>query len=79
MRTSNTIEGYVPLSQKISYSISCAGGNLVSTVISMFVSAYMTDSVGVAAATVGTMMLISRFLDLGTDFIVGSLVDKTHT
>ena len=79
MKNTREIEGYVPVFQKTSYSIASAGGNIISVIISMFISTYMTDSVGISAAAVGTMMFISRFLDLGTDFLVGSLVDKTRT
>ena len=75
MKNTREIEGYVPVFQKTSYSIASAGGNIISVIISMFISTYMTDSVGISAAAVGTMMFISRFLDLGTDFLVGSLVE----
>ena len=44
-----------------------------------FLTAYYTDTVGIAAAAVGTMMLISRIFDGITDILMGTIVDKTRT
>lgn len=79
MKTQSKQTGYVPVSQKLSYSIASGGGNIVTTIVGSFVSAYLTDSVGIGVATVSTMMLINRLFDLFSDFLMGSLVDKTHT
>ena len=78
MKTQSKQTGYVPVSQKLSYSIASGGGNIITTVVGSFVSAYLTDSVGIGVATVSTMMLINRLFDLFSDFLMGSLVDKTH-
>ena len=71
--------GYVPVAQKWSYSIASGGGNIITTIVGSFISAYLTDSVGIGVATVSTMMLVNRVFDLFSDFLMGSLVDKTHT
>lgn len=71
--------GYVPAAQKWSYSIASGGGNIITTIVGSFISAYLTDSVGIGVATVSTMMLVNRVFDLFSDFLMGSLVDKTHT
>ena len=71
--------GYVPVAQKLSYSIASGGGNIITTIVGSFISAYLTDSVGIGVATVSTMMLVNRVFDLFSDFLMGSLVDKTHT
>ena len=71
--------GFVPFSQKLNYSIASGGGNIITTIVGSFVSAYLTDSVGIAAAAVATMILITRIFDLFTDFLMGSIVDQTRT
>ncbi len=71
--------GYVPISQKLNYSIASGGGNIITTIVGSFVSAYLTDSVGIAAAAVATMMLVNRVFDLMSDFLMGSVVDRTRT
>lgn len=71
--------GYVPAAQKWSYSIASGGGNIITTIVGSFISAYLTYSVGIGVATVSTMMLVNRVFDLFSDFLMGSLVDKTHT
>ena len=65
--------------ERLSYALSNIGGNLVYTTISSFVTLYYTDSVGIAAATAGTMMLIARIFDGFSDIIMGGIIDKTHT
>ena len=52
--------GYVPAAQKWSYSIASGGGNIITTIVGSFISAYLTDSVGIGVATVSTMMLVNR-------------------
>ncbi len=71
--------GYVPFSQKLNYSIASGGGNIITTIVGSFVSAYLTDSVGIAAAAVATMMLVNRVFDLFTDFFMGAVVDRTRS
>ena len=65
--------------ERLSYALANIGGNLVYTTISSFVTLYYTDSVGIAAATAGTMMLIARIFDGFSDIIMGGIIDKTHT
>lgn len=47
--------------------------------ISSFISGYWTDIVGIAAATVGMIMLVARIFDGVSDIIMGVIIDKTHT
>ena len=49
--------------QKASYAICSGAGNFIITLISTFLTAYYTDTVGMAIAAIGTMMLYVRFLD----------------
>lgn len=64
--------------EKISYGFSNFGGNLVYATISSFATLFYTDSVGIAAATVGTMMLVARVFDAISDVAMGGIIDKTH-
>ncbi|MEW9050104.1 MAG: glycoside-pentoside-hexuronide (GPH):cation symporter [Neobacillus sp.] len=52
--------------------------NSINGLIGMLTYFY-TDKVGVAAATVGTIMLVSRVLDAVTDLAMGKVVDSTKS
>lgn len=65
--------------EKFSYGLGDCGANVVVAMCSTFLTAYYTDTVGIAAAAVGTMMLLTRIFDGITDLIMGAIVDKTHT
>lgn len=69
----------IPMWKKISYGLGAGGGSVVNVFLSAYLTGYYTDTVGIAAAAVGTMFLVSRLLDGVTDFAMGSIVDKTHT
>jgi len=64
---------------KISYSIGDIGCNFVWTFVAGFLILYYTDSVGMSAAFVGTMIFISRVLDGVTDLVMGGIIEKTNT
>jgi len=69
----------VPLREKIAYGLGDAGCNFVWTTVGSFLTLYYTDSVGLTAAAVGTLMLISRLLDGASDIAMGVIIDKTNT
>lgn len=69
----------IPVWKKISYGCGAGGGNVMSTLLATFLTAYYTDTAGIAAAAVATMFLICRLLDGVTDFAMGGIVDKTNT
>ncbi len=69
----------IPMWQKITYGCGAGGGNVMSTLLATFLTAYYTDSAGIAAAAIGTMYIVCRILDGATDLIMGGIVDKTHT
>lgn len=52
--------------------------NSINGLIGMLTYFY-TDKVGMAAATVGTIMLVTRVLDAITDLIMGKVVDSTKS
>ncbi|HIT90090.1 MAG TPA: MFS transporter [Candidatus Merdenecus merdavium] len=67
------------LTEKIAFAIGDGGCNLVWTTIGSFLTLYYTDNVGIAAAAIGTIMLLSRLLDGLSDLVMGSIIDRTHT
>lgn len=69
----------VKFGEKIAFALGDVGCNFIWTVISSFLILYYTDSVGIAAGTVGTIMLITRVLDGVTDVGMGLVIDRTHT
>ena len=69
----------VPFGEKIAYGLGDAGCNFVWTTVGMFLTVYYTDSVGISAGIVGTIMLLTRLLDGVSDLVMGTVVDHTHT
>lgn len=65
--------------EKYSYAIASGGGNIITQILGTFLTSYLTDSVGIAAAAVGTMMLIARFFDGASDIVMGGIIDRTNT
>jgi len=65
--------------ESLSYGFTGFGTNILANMIASFVTFYYTNSVGVAAAVVGTMILLSKLLDGVSDFIMGVIIEKTHT
>lgn len=64
---------------KAAYGIGDFGMNLFSMAVGSFITIYYTDNVFLSVAFVGTMMLITRFLDGISDIIMGILIDRTKT
>lgn len=69
----------VTFREQISYALGDAGCNFIWTFVGSFLTLYYTDSVGISAATVGTIMLITRLLDGVSDLVMGAVIDRTNT
>lgn len=66
--------------EKIAYALGDSGGGMfIWTFASSFLTLYYTDSVLLSAETVGTLMLVTRFLDGFSDILFGMLLERTHT
>lgn len=65
--------------EKLCYSFGDCGGQIYVTLCTYFLTGYYTDTVGIAAAAVGTMMLVARVFDGTSDLFMGAIIDKTHT
>ena len=64
--------------QKLTYASGSFGEQMIFNPATSFVVFFYTDVVGLAAATVGSILLFSRVFDLFNP-IMGFIVDRTHT
>ena len=70
---------YMKWWQKLGYGAGDFGSNYALTFVTSFALIYMTDAVGLSAGIVGTLIMISKFLDGVTDVLFGTLMDRTRT
>lgn len=64
---------------RLSYGCGDTACNLVFGMISTVLTMFYTDYVGISAATVGLVMLLSRVFDGGSDAVMGLIVERTHS
>lgn len=69
----------VALKERMAYAVGDIGCNFVWSTVAGFLTLYYTDSAGISAAVVGTIMLVSRILDGVTDLGFGVILDRTKT
>ena len=65
--------------EKLMYCLNNLGISILWAIPSSFMTVYYTDSVGLAAAFVGTMMLLCRLLDCKIDSIFPTRVSYTNS
>lgn len=70
---------YLKWYNKVGYGSGDIAGNVVYAFLSAFVMIYLTDTVGMNAGIIGTLMMLSKFFDGFSDIIFGRLMDKTHS
>ena len=70
---------YLKWYNKVGYGSGDIAGNVVYALLSSFVMIYLTNTVGLNAGIVGTLIAVSKLFDGVTDVLFGSLIDKTHT
>jgi GPH family glycoside/pentoside/hexuronide:cation symporter len=71
--------GITSRGEKVCYGFGELGSRIALAFPGMFVTLYYTDSAGIAAAYVGSMMLIARILDSFSDIAMGVVIEKTRT
>ncbi len=74
-----TEKKYLKWYNKVGYGSGDIAGNVVYAFLATFVMIYLTDTAGLNAGIVGTLMMISKIFDGFTDVIFGSLIDKTNS
>jgi len=65
--------------EKVGYGIGDMGFNFYWANISAFLLIFYTDVMGISAAAVGTMILITKIIDAFTDPAMGAIADRTKT
>ena len=72
-------EQSLSLIRKIGYGVGDAGSNFCWTFIASFIMIYCTNTLGISAAVVGTLLMLSKVLDGITDVFMGRIIDATHS
>ena len=70
---------YLKWYNKIGYGSGDIAGNVVYALLSAFVMIFLTDTVGMNAGIVGTLIAVSKLFDGVSDIFFGSMIDKTHS
>jgi GPH family glycoside/pentoside/hexuronide:cation symporter len=70
---------YLKWYNKVGYGSGDMAANCFYGIISSFVMIYLTDTVGLNSAVIGSLILLSKIFDGVTDIFFGNLIDKTHT
>lgn len=70
---------YLKWYNKVGYGSGDISGNVVYALLSSFVMIYLTNSIGLSAGMVGTLIAVSKIFDGITDVFFGALIDKTHS
>ena len=70
---------YLKWYNKVGYGSGDIAGNVVYALLSAFVMIFLTDTVGMNAGVVGTLIAVSKLFDGVSDIFFGSLIDKTHS
>lgn len=72
-------DGKIRWSTRFAYGCGDTACNVVFGMISTLLTLFYTDYVGVNAATIGIVMLISRIFDGVSDAIMGLIVERTNS
>lgn len=69
----------IGLFEKVGYALGDTASNLYWRTFEVFIVFFYTDVFGLPAATVGTMLLVTRVLDAVFDPVMGVIADRTKT
>ena len=70
---------YLKWYNKVGYGSGDIAGNVVYALLSVFVMIYLTDTAGLNAGVIGTLMMLARIFDGVSDIFFGTVIDKTRT
>lgn len=70
---------YLKWYNKVGYGSGDIAGNVVYAFLSAFVMIFLTDTVGLNAGIVGTLIAVSKLFDGVSDIFFGSMIDRTHS
>lgn len=71
--------GKLSLKERLGYAVGDLSTNIIWTAITTFLTFFYTDVAGISAGVVGTIFLVTRFLDGVVDLGIGALVDRTRS
>lgn len=74
-----TEKKYLKWYNKVGYGSGDLAANCIYGLLTSFVMIYLTDTVGLNSGIIGTLIMLSKFLDGITDVFFGNLIDKTHS
>lgn len=69
----------LPFIRKVGYGLGDTGSNFCWAFVASFIMIYCTNTLGVSAAVIGTIMMLSKVLDGITDVFMGRIIDMTHS
>ncbi len=70
---------YLKWYNKVGYGSGDLAANCIYGLLTSFAMIYLTDTVGLNAGIIGTLIMFSKFSDGITDVFFGTLIDKTRT
>lgn len=70
---------YLKWYNKVGYGSGDIAGNVVYAFLTSFVMIYLTDTIGLSAGIVGTLIAVSKVFDGVTDLFFGTMIDKTKS
>ena len=70
---------YLKWYNKVGYGSGDIAGNVVYALLTSFVMIYLTDTIGLNAGVVGTLIAVSKIFDGVTDLFFGAMIDKTKS
>lgn len=70
---------YLKWYNKVGYGSGDIAGNVVYAFLSSFVMIYLTNTIGLSAGIVGTLIAVSKLFDGFTDIFFGAMIDKTRS
>jgi len=65
--------------ERLGYGAGDAGFNFYWALIGGYLAAFYTDTLGLTAATAGSVILATKIIDAFTDPVMGAVADRTHT
>ncbi|MBP2078026.1 MFS transporter [Oceanobacillus polygoni] len=65
--------------EKLTFGLGDFGANFSWTFIASFITIYMTDTVGISAGIIGTIILVCRIFDGFSDIFMGTVIDNTNS
>lgn len=71
--------GRLRVGERVAYGFGDVACNVVFALTMSLATYFYTNVIGMPAAVVGTILLVSRLFDGASDVLIGVLVDKTHS